>query len=238
MMRPMIRRTVRPAAVVFLLLALTGCVTEVADTPSAATAAQQTLDRMLTQVAIQSQDSPTPRPSFTSTASPTPKPTDTGAETEIPTVQFITSTPNRARPTFAGPSPTTDPISLLTRTITAKCNAAFFVGDVPPIRDGSDVRAGEQFTKVWDVRNIGTCSWDRSYHLIFQYGQHMSGPDYISFAQVVAPNGHIYLAVTLIAPATGGLKEGQWFLQDPDGIRFGVGTEGDKPLLVRINVVP
>jgi hypothetical protein len=234
----MLRRAIHPAVAFFLLLSFTGCVTEVTHTPSAATVAKQTLDMMLTQVAVQSQDTATPRPSLTLTSTESPTPEPTSAETEIPTVQFITSTPNRSRPTFAGPTPTTDPDSLLTRTLTTKCNAAFFVGDIPPIRDGSEIKAGAQFTKIWDVRNIGVCSWNHSYRLIFQYGQHMNGPDYISFPQVVAPNGHLYLTVTLVAPTTGGVKEGKWYLQDPDGIRFGVGPAGEEPLMVRINVMP
>jgi hypothetical protein len=37
-----------------------------------------------------------------------------------------------------------------------------FVGDVT-IFDGAVLRPGEHFTKVWQVKNSGTCTWTRAY---------------------------------------------------------------------------
>ena len=155
----------------------------------------------------------------------------------FPTVQFLSPTPAPATPLPKGATPTLDPTTLLTRTITAKCNAAFFVGDVG-LMDNSDVKAGSQFTKTWSVRNIGYCTWTPRYRLVFQYGQHMAGPNFINFPQIVAPNQGLFLSVTLTAPTGAGIHQGQWYIFDPDGNRFGVGDSGYDPLLVRIIVVP
>jgi hypothetical protein len=220
---------------VLLTASITGCVTEVEPTLPAATAVQVTLNFMLTQVAIQTKPSETPEPSFTPTISPEPPPTET--PTEIATVQFVTKTPDPNRPTSEGPTPTLDATMILTRTLTTKCYAAYFVGDVT-IPDLTELKPGLEFTKVWDVRNIGTCTWDRGFKLVFRYGAHMSGPDYIKFPSIVAPNGHIFLQATMYAPSKAGKYEGQWYFQATDGTRFGLGENGEFPLLVRIRVVP
>ena len=68
-------------------------------------------------------------------------------------------------------------------------------------------------------------------------GQHMNGPHFINFPEIVAPNQSTWLSVTLTAPKSAGPHIGRWYLQDPDGIRFGVGVDGDEPLIVDINVV-
>lgn len=230
----MIRRLIFLIAAVLFLITVGGCVTEVAPTLPAATAVQQTLDFMLTQVALQAQPTATKKPTLTPTESPVPEPSDT----PIATVQFITETPDPDRPTSEGPTPTTDLNSLLTRTLTTRCYAAFFVGDVGPIMDGSVLKPGEQFTKTWDVRNIGTCTWDRGFRLVFRYGQHMNGPDEVKFPSIIPPNGTLFLTVNLVAPASAGMKVSQWYFLASDGVRFGVGENNAFPLEVRINVVP
>jgi hypothetical protein len=218
------------------LVSLSGCVTEVTPTLPAATAAQATLNFMLTQVALATKPSETPEPSSTPTISPTPEPSE--EPTEIATVEFVTKTPDPNRPTPEGPTPTLDATLLLTRTLTPKCYAAFFVGDVGPVQDMVELKPNAEFTKVWDVRNIGTCTWDRGFRLWFRYGAHMNGPDYIQFPSIVPPNGHIFLQATMYAPSKEGTYEGQWYFQATDDTRFGLGENGDFPLLVRIKVVP
>ena len=157
----------------------------------------------------------------------------------IPTVDLNATTPEGITPIGSptGPTPTTDPISLKTRTLVGKCNAAFFVGDIGPIVDGSDVKANAQFTKTWEIRNIGMCTWDRRYKLIYYSGQHMNGPHYVNFPEIVPPNKSTWLSVALTAPQSTGTHIGRWYLEDPDGVRFGVGTDGNEPLIVQINVV-
>jgi len=206
-----------------------------------ATVSAGTAEAILTQISAQIEQSQTAAPSPTPTATPTPAITDT--PTTIPTVDLSLSTgtlpagltPIHATPT--GPTPTTDPNSLLTRTLVGKCPAAFFVGDVGEIQDNSNVKAGQKFTKTWDVRNIGNCTWDRSYRLFFYTGQHMFGPDSITFPEIVPPNKETFLSVTLTAPDSAGLHTGQWYMEDSSGYRFGVGPNGDQPLVIRINVV-
>jgi hypothetical protein len=237
----MIRRLSILAGCGILVAFFAACSPKAPPTDSPATVAAKTMQDILTQISDQIVQTETMAPSQTATDTQTPTITDT--YTIIPTVPLNGPTDTLPggltpiNPTPTGPTPTTDPNSLLTRTLVGKCPAAFFVGDIGPIRDGSEVKAGTKFTKTWDVRNIGLCTWNRSYRLVFQYGQHMNGPAAIDFPEIVPPNKNTWLSVDLIAPDSLGVHTGQWYLQDDRGNRFSVGSDGNQPLIVRIKVV-
>jgi hypothetical protein len=237
----MIRKISMAAGCGLLVVFFTACSPKVNSTNSSATVAAQTMQALLTQISGQIAQTDTMAPSPTLTNTATPATTDTF--TIIPTVALNGPTgtePGGLTPVYStptGPTPTTDPNSLLTRTLVGKCPAAFFVGDVGVIRDNSEVKAGRSFTKTWDVRNIGLCTWNRGFQLFFFTGQHMNGPNAINFPEIVPPNKDIFLTVTLTAPDSVGVHTGQWYLKDDQGNRFGVGPNGDQPLTVRIKVV-
>jgi hypothetical protein len=237
----MIRRISFPAACVILVAFFSACSPKAQPTESPATVAARTMQGILTQISDQISQSETLAPSPTATDTPTPAITDT--PTIIATVPLGAPTdtlPAGITPlhfTPTGPTPTTDPNSLLTRTLVGKCIAAFYVGDIGSIRDNSVVKAGTKFTKTWDLRNIGLCTWNRAFQLFFFTGQHMYGPATVDFPEIVPPNKDTYMSVTLTAPDSTGVHIGQWYLRDSDGNRFGVGPDGDQPLTVRITVV-
>ncbi|MGB7539144.1 MAG: NBR1-Ig-like domain-containing protein [Anaerolineales bacterium] len=224
---------------VSLLLAalFAACSSPATPTEPAETEAAKTMAVILTDISDQIKQTQSMAPSSTPTDSPTP--TITPTDTVIPTVDLNATTPEGITPIGSptGPTPTTDPDSLKTRTLVGKCNAAFFVGDIGPIVDGSTLKANTQFTKTWDVRNIGICTWDRRYKLIYYSGQHMNGPSSVDFPEIVPPNKNTFLSVNLTAPKSAGSHVGRWYLQDPEGTRFGFGPDGNEPLIVRINVV-
>jgi hypothetical protein len=233
----MIRRAIFPVACLALAALAAACSPSAPPTESASTVAAKTMEIMLTEISDQIHASQTLAPTVTGTNTPTATITDT--PTVVPTVDLGAKTPVGITPVGSptGPTPTTDPDSLKTRTLVGKCNAAFFVGDIGPIVDNVTVKAGEQFTKTWDVRNIGFCTWDRRYQLFYYSGQHMGGPNYVNFPEIVPPNQNTWLSVTLTAPKSTGVHVGRWYFKDPDGNRFGVGLDGDEPLVVVINVV-
>jgi hypothetical protein len=212
---------------------------------SASTVAAKTIEIILTEISEELLQSQTHAPTTTPTRTASPTITDTA--TAIATVDLVGITPLHSgtapadgtplKPSPTGPTPTTDPDSLLTRTLVGKCPAAFFVDDIGPIQDYAEVKAGTTFTKIWDIRNIGFCTWDRRFQLFFYSGQHMKGPNAIDFPEIVAPNQNLWLSVALTAPQSTGVHIGRWYLRDADGKRFGVGPDGDEPLIVRITVV-
>ncbi len=224
---------------VSLLLAalFAACSSPATPTEPGETEAAKTMESILTEISDQIKQTRSMAPSDTPTDTPTP--TITPTETVIPTVDLNGSTPEGITPIGSptGPTPTTDPDSLKTRTLMGKCNAAFFVGDIGLIVDGSILKPNAQFTKIWQIRNIGMCTWDRRYKLLYYSGQHMNGPNFVDFPEIVPPNQSTWLSVDLTAPKSAGEHIGRWYLQDPDGKRFGVGPDGDEPLIVNINVV-
>ena len=139
----------------------------------------------------------TPTASQVGEASPTAPPTP--AATDIP---VATDTPV---PDVEGPGGCT-------------LNSAY-VADVT-VPDNTELDPGEAFTKVWQVRNSGTCTWETGTQLAFVSGEHMDGPTAMDVPSV-APGSTTDLSVDLKAPAEPGTHRGDWQLQALDGTRFG-----------------
>ena len=149
-----------------------------------------------------------------STATPgLPPPTATG----IPTFSAATSLPTQQ------PAPS------------VRCDAAGFVEDVS-IKDGSILSRGASFTKVWRLKNVGSCTWTPSYALVFISGDPMSGPSAVALTGNVNPGQTVDLAVNLTAPAKDGHYRGYWKLRNAAGVLFGIGSDGVTAFWVDINV--
>lgn len=109
------------------------------------TAAAQTVEARMTELAAQS--SPTPLP-------PTPT---------LPPLPTLPTLPPTLPPTPIPVTPTNTPL----------CDLAQFVRDVT-IPDGTVFAPGTAFTKTWRLRNIGTCTWS-GYSVVFDSGNAMGG---------------------------------------------------------------
>lgn len=145
----------------------------------------------------------------------TPQPSDTPTSTSVPIPTLVA--------TIAKPSITPIP-----------CNAVTFIKDVT-IPDGTQLLAGSAFTKIWRLKNIGTCAWNSSYSVVFMSGNSMSGP--VAFpltSGVVAPNQVIDVSVNLVAPVSIGDKQGNWAIRSPEGVIFTLSTG---PFWVKIKSV-
>ncbi len=115
------------------------------------------------------------------------------------------------------------------------CNRAQFVSDIS-VPDGSTVVPGAVFTKIWRLKNIGTCTWTTAYSLVFDSGSQMSGPTPVNLPKSVPPGQQVDLAATLAAPSEPGGYRGYWKLGDASGNRFGMGTAADGAFWVDITV--
>lgn len=159
-----------------------------------------------------------PPPKISSTNTPSPPLMDT------PTP--VTQTPAQPMQTVIETVPT----AVIT---TAPCNWAEWLGDVtyPP---DSVLLGGTTFTKIWRVRNIGSCAWTTGYALVFTGGNLTGASTVVSLPAIVAPGQIIDLAVTLSAPAAPGVYQGTWMLRSDAGQLFGAGRDASVPLLARI----
>lgn len=114
-------------------------------------------------------------------------------------------------------------------------NKATFIEDVT-ISDGARFSQGEEFSKVWRLKNVGTCAWSTEYSLVFVSGDQMSGLDAHLITEDVPPGREIDLGLSLQAPEKDGSYKGYWILQSNSGEVFGIGRSADKPFWVRITV--
>lgn len=116
------------------------------------------------------------------------------------------------------------------------CDWAKFIADVT-IPDGVPVDPAFVFKKTWRIKNIGTCTWTKSYKVVFVSGEQMGGVAAMNLPRDVAPGQTIDLTISMTAPFTPGFYRGYWQLQNPSGGLFGMGTAANMPFWVEINVV-
>jgi hypothetical protein len=117
----------------------------------------------------------------------------------------------------------------------SRCDAANFISDVT-FPDGSLVTRNNQFTKIWRIQNVGTCSWTTSYALVFTSGDLMNGPSAVALTRNVNPGDYVEIPVTLTAPGTDGKYRGYWKLRNASGVLFGIGAQADTAFWVDVKV--
>ncbi len=154
-----------------------------------------------------------------------------------------TTAPVEASATLPLPSATASytPLPLPTAvpaTPTSNCDNGHFVTDVT-IPDGTNVTAGDTFTKTWRLKNTGTCSWTPSYAVVFVSGDAMSGPAVQALSGNVNPGQTVDVSVSLTAPTGNGSYTGNWGLRNASGVIFArfyvqidVGGSGAGPFAV------
>ena len=107
-----------------------------------------------------------------------------------------------------------------------QCTAsAQFAGETIP--DGTITNPGTIFTKVWRIKNTGTCYWDTSWQWVFISGDLMGGAYYYNFPSPAAPGDTVDVPVVLTAPDSGGTYRGYWKIKSPWGMLFGDSDSGN-----------
>ncbi|MEW6085652.1 MAG: NBR1-Ig-like domain-containing protein [Chloroflexota bacterium] len=144
-----------------------------------------------------------------------------------------------ATATLSFPTSSVTPFSTFTNVPpvqpVTKCDAAAFVTDVT-FPDGAVVGRGSNFTKIWRFKNVGTCTWNTSYAIVYVSGEKFGAANSVSLPVQVAPGQTVDLAINLTAPGTDGRYRGNWKLRNSSGILFGVGTNSESNFYVDVNV--
>ncbi|MDO9546754.1 MAG: NBR1-Ig-like domain-containing protein [Pelolinea sp.] len=99
------------------------------------------------------------------------------------------------------------------------CDKALFISETIP--DDTPFASGEAFTKSWTFKNVGTCTWNTDYKMVFSTGDAMGGPVSVNVPAAVAPNAQVAISVNLTAPTDPGTYTGYWKLQADDNEQFG-----------------
>jgi len=153
---------------------------------------------------------------------------------------LVTAIPSTTMPGLM-PSPTTSATSTLPPGVTPSatatprpCNLVKFIKDVT-FPDNTEVAPNTEFTKVWRVKNEGTCTWTTLYGLAFVGGDEMGAPDYVPLPTSVAPGEEVDISVQLKSPLDPGTFRGEYKLRDADEKQFGLG-DGSKPFWAQIKV--
>jgi len=134
--------------------------------------------------------------------------------------------------TASAPTPTTNPPTPTPPVV--PCDQAGFVSD-GTIPDGFRLLPSSAFTKVWIVRNLGTCTWAEDYALVFSDGELMAGKSPLTLGRELPPGDTMEISANLVAPAAGGVYSGRWRLQNSSGDTFGLAPD-DQPLSLHISI--
>lgn len=126
----------------------------------------------------------------------------------FPTLAPATATAT-VQPVTQGPPPTS----------TTTCDKGTYVADIT-YPDNTSVDSGTTFTKTWQLKNIGSCSWTTAYALVFAGGDSMSGPAAQALTANVDPGQTVNVSVNLTAPAANGTYTGNWSLRNGSGVVF------------------
>jgi hypothetical protein len=160
---------------------------------------------------------------MTQTEEARPTETETPTETVTPTVTATTS-------------PTLGVTSTVGAPAVSSCDQAAFVADVT-IPDGTEIQAGATFTKTWELRNAGTCTWTSAYTVVFYSDNRMGAPASAQLtATDVPPGGNVQISMNMTAPTTPGTVYSYWLLRNAAGQNFGVDAFGN-PFYVQIVVI-
>ena len=154
----------------------------------------------------------------------------TGNAGVLPTVSFNV-TPNTTP--LAGFTPLSSPAVPAGPTVSLgdACNNNVFVEDVT-VPDGTIMKPGQDFLKVWRVQNTGSCKWDEGYKLAYIGGdgkldaftKKLGSGDFID----AGATGD--LGINLTAPLAEGKYQESFKMQADNGAFFGT------PLTVVIEV--
>lgn len=146
-----------------------------------------------------------------------------------------TPLPSTATPVPATNTPAPTSTAVPTNTTVTYCDWMMFVQDVT-YPDGSVLQPGETFTKVWRIKNRGTCTWTPDYALVFSSGDSMGSTTAVRLPGYVAPGQTVDVSVTFTAPTTAGSYRGYWILRNASGALFGSGDKANIPVYVDIKV--
>jgi hypothetical protein len=191
-----------------LLLALTACGGGILATPTVDTSSVYT-QLAATSLYFSSQTA--------KAASPTPSKTPTPLVSQTP---LITDTPLPGTPSVTVYSLATS-TSILNQEST--CDNYRFVSENFP--DGSEVFPDAPFTKTWRITNLGPCTWNQNYRIIFGWGgvgTTWNTVQAVPFSKKVVPGDSIELDVVLKAPKTPGDYAAAFRLQNDKGYNFGL----------------
>ncbi|MDH5508128.1 MAG: NBR1-Ig-like domain-containing protein, partial [Anaerolineae bacterium] len=158
---------------------------------------------------------PLPSATWTATLPPTPTATftftPTFTYTPIPTATFTPS-----------PSPL--------------CNAAHLLAQGYVNDSAGPVTIGSHIALIWQVTNVGTCTWTNEYSIILLENDGFITPQSQYFIGTAVPGETIHIPVELTVPSQPGNYHAVWKFQDPLGELFGYGPHASYYFVLNLSI--
>ncbi len=220
-----------PAAFLILTVALASCNVGKAPPPTTDANAVYTsvagtmIAQMNDQLAQTSQAvAPTATPSPTELATLPPLPTLSVESTLTPfsTILAGSLTPLAIITPVGGTPAASAGGTGSTSSTAVGCADSVFYADIT-IPDGTTEKPGTAFTKIWRMKNTGTCKWGEGFKFAFAYGSRMGGGDFTFTREYdfVPTGGTKDLGIKLTAPSVPNAYTGCWKMQTDSGYWFG-----------------
>lgn len=100
------------------------------------------------------------------------------------------------------------------------CYNLIWLKDVT-IPDGTNLKAGERFTKTWLVQNNGRCAWAPGFEFKHVGGDSMRGQT-VRLVDPIPVGAKREISVELVVPSgVSGLVQSSWRMADSNGVFFG-----------------
>ncbi|MCX6053796.1 MAG: NBR1-Ig-like domain-containing protein [Chloroflexi bacterium] len=115
------------------------------------------------------------------------------------------------------------------------CNRASWIEDVT-FPDGSIFLPNVAFVKTWRVKNVGSCTWNSNYAIVFKNGDQMNAPAATQLLGNVAPGATVDLSVNMKSPAANGEYQANFMFRSDTGILFGTGSTFNVPVYTLLEV--
>jgi hypothetical protein len=158
--------------------------------------------------------------------------------TQTPIVITATSSPTSVSAATNTPANTSVPSTSVPSA--PVCNQAAFITDVT-VKDGTVMDDGEDFTKTWRIKNVGTCAWTTDYNIVYASGINLASKSSFDMPEKVDPGETVDISIPMEAPDDNGTYKSNWWLQSSNGTNFGVGGSGSNsgvPIFALIRVGP
>ncbi len=135
--------------------------------------------------------------------------------------QYLNLEPEHILPTptpTPQPEATSPPVATATPGPPPACLDA--MAFVKHLTQEGEMKPGQTFTKGWQVKNTGTCTWDINYRLDFASGQQMGGQA-VAVSRQVAPGETYDFQIQMVAPLKAGDHQGIWQMHNAKNQAFG-----------------
>ena len=139
-----------------------------------------------------------------------------------PPLPTNTQAPETPQATATQTSPPVAQVTNAEGTVIALCDKYSWDIDTVDVNvpDNTTMSPGQDFVKTWKIKNIGTCTWDDSYRLVFSYGDEELVGEAQPLSAAIAPQQEVEVSVTFTAPDLPGTYTSYWTLQNGAGIAF------------------